>query len=301
MITKKVLVVGSPKVGKTSLITRWLYDTFSIAYKPTNNFEFAFKAVSANTKFQIFDASGNEKNNPILQYDLQNIVVVMLVFDLTDLKTLAALKDWHEKLKEYFSDEPEANVQYMLVGTKSDLLDPAERMGCERQINDFMTACDINRENYVVTSAMDGAGLSKNKDELTMKLDALINCELYANEQIDIFKSHLQAVLDTYLDKLNKRGTDYAWYDWFHLGYSQTQKKTVIEKLTSYLQHKEKTEVLTENEIKILKNRSLEESIMNFLQEQHKSNPVMPATIDDLLRHIGMNCQSLGCRGPIVG
>lgn len=42
----KVLVVGSCGVGKTSIVNRLVYNSFSDAYKATVGVDFAFKAMA---------------------------------------------------------------------------------------------------------------------------------------------------------------------------------------------------------------------------------------------------------------
>ena len=61
----KVIFIGDPSVGKTSIITRFLYGAFDTHYQATVGIDFVSKVVPVgadrSVKLQLWDTAGQEK------------------------------------------------------------------------------------------------------------------------------------------------------------------------------------------------------------------------------------------------
>ena len=54
----KVLILGNPGMGKTSLILKYVNDTFTKNYKATIGVDFLTKIIDENTVLQLWDIAG---------------------------------------------------------------------------------------------------------------------------------------------------------------------------------------------------------------------------------------------------
>jgi Ras-related protein Rab-5C len=83
-----VVVVGASSVGKTSIIARFVNDTFDPCTPTTLGaayLEINFEHPQANfNKLQIWDTSGQEKYRSIAKIYYKNSKIGLLVFDVTD-------------------------------------------------------------------------------------------------------------------------------------------------------------------------------------------------------------------------
>ena len=115
-----ILILGDPKVGKTSLI-KTLKEQFPEAYLGTEGLEFYYLKAKINTKelnFRIFDMCGNEDYiNKIADNFFTKISIAIIVYDITSRKSYNDVDNWIGILER---TEVENAI---LVGNKVDLSD----------------------------------------------------------------------------------------------------------------------------------------------------------------------------------
>lgn len=140
--SKKIVVLGHFGVGKTSLIRRFVTDTFSDNYKVTIGVHITKKVVEIspdNTISMIlWDLEGTDDLKLIRDSFLLGTHGVVFVFDVTRPSTFQnlneALKIVHEKI---------TNVPMLVVGNKIDLVVLPELEALLKQHNisiDFLTS-----------------------------------------------------------------------------------------------------------------------------------------------------------------
>jgi small GTP-binding protein len=126
--TLKMLIVGDSGVGKTSLMMRFVDETFSNSFITTIGIDFKLRMVempdadSKQTKkirLQIWDTAGQERFRSITKAYLKGADAVMLVYDVTDEESFLHVRHWitvihNEVLKE-------DTLGLLLVANKSDL------------------------------------------------------------------------------------------------------------------------------------------------------------------------------------
>ena len=120
-ITCKVVLLGEAGVGKTSIISRYVTNTFSDVLMSTTGASFATKKVEIDPehkiKFQIWDTAGQERFRSLAKIFYQNAAVAVLVYDITR-------RDSFEKLKEFWIKELKENapsdIILAIAGNKSD-------------------------------------------------------------------------------------------------------------------------------------------------------------------------------------
>ncbi len=119
----KVVVVGNGAVGKTSLVLRYTHHKFSENYVMTIGSNFAIAEVKLPDgqlcKLQIWDLAGQPHFSFVRPPFYKGASAVILVFDVTNRKSLDELKDWKEDFIKYL---PPETIMYVLAN-KADLND----------------------------------------------------------------------------------------------------------------------------------------------------------------------------------
>ena len=89
----KVVFLGDSSVGKTSLINRFLHDSFDGVYRATIGLDFMTKKVQRedqkNVKFQIWDTAGQERFRSLIPSYVHKSSVAVIVYDITNAETFS--------------------------------------------------------------------------------------------------------------------------------------------------------------------------------------------------------------------
>lgn len=116
----KVVTVGDISVGKSSLAMRFTKGIFEDQYKPTVGAVFVFRTVNYGRRrvlFQIWDTAGQERFKSLVPMYLRDAKFVLLVYDITDMKSFEAVPYWLNYVTKYAP----ADIQIALVANKIDL------------------------------------------------------------------------------------------------------------------------------------------------------------------------------------
>ncbi|VEU20002.1 DEKNAAC100823 [Brettanomyces naardenensis] len=140
MLTKyKIVFLGDQGVGKTSLITRFMYDTFDSHYAATIGIDFLSKTMYLDDKtirLQLWDTAGQERFRSLIPSYIRDSNVAIVVYDITNKDSFNDVQKWFD----YIREERGSDVLIVLVGNKSDLEDKvitseegealAKKIGC---------------------------------------------------------------------------------------------------------------------------------------------------------------------------
>ena len=137
VLRSKVLVIGPPTVGKTSLIKAFSSDGqgFKPTYSMTLSSESTAKSIlneehNTTVEFFMYDISGSG----IFEYEYSEVFrdanQILVVFDLTRSDTFKECERWLDKVAKYAGK----SVPGVLVGNKADLIEFADvqQDDCER-------------------------------------------------------------------------------------------------------------------------------------------------------------------------
>ncbi|WP_287583411.1 Rab family GTPase, partial [Candidatus Borrarchaeum sp.] len=145
----KIVVAGDGGVGKTSLLNRYVSDTFLTAMKMTIGTDFFSKVMERDNsvvKLQLWDFGGEKRFRFLLPGYCKGARGVLLAFDLNDFTTLMSLDEWIQIVKENTTDP-----KILLVGTKVDI---AGGVTEEEFIRDFCEKHNIHE--FIPTSSKTG-------------------------------------------------------------------------------------------------------------------------------------------------
>ncbi|EON60995.1 Ras-like protein Rab-6A [Coniosporium apollinis CBS 100218] len=121
----KLVFLGEQSVGKTSLITRFMYDSFDNTYQATIGIDFLSKTMyleDRTVRLQLWDTAGQERFRSLIPSYIRDSSVAVVVYDITNRKTFENTRKWVDDVR----GERGVDVIIVLVGNKTDLNDKRE-------------------------------------------------------------------------------------------------------------------------------------------------------------------------------
>ena len=162
----KVVIVGESGVGKTCIMAQFIENKFEEEFVSSLTTQYRRKKIQLVTgedvTFDIYDTAGQEKYRAIAKLYYKNARVVILVYDITDIKSFEAMKNyWYEQVKDIQTE----NLIIAIAGNKCDLYE-------ERQVENETGeefAKSINAI-FVETSAKNDSGIDKLFENIGYKI-----------------------------------------------------------------------------------------------------------------------------------
>lgn len=121
----KICIIGNEKIGKTSLLNRFVNNKFQDSYQETVGIDMFNHDVvinyKNNTKIEIslliYDFGGQKYWKSIRSSFYQKTRGIILVYDVENIESFEALESWHYEALEQIGNA----VPFILIGNKSDL------------------------------------------------------------------------------------------------------------------------------------------------------------------------------------
>nr|KAF6421071.1 RAB6B, member RAS oncogene family [Molossus molossus] len=156
----KLVFLGEQSVGKTSLITRFMYDSFDNTYQATIGIDFLSKTMyleDRTVRLQLWDTAGQERFRSLIPSYIRDSTVAVVVYDITNLNSFQQTSKWIDDVRT----ERGSDVIIMLVGNKTDLADKrqadnhrgggAARQRAERHVHRDQRKDGLQREAALPT------------------------------------------------------------------------------------------------------------------------------------------------------
>lgn len=171
----KLVFLGEQNVGKTSLIARFMYDSWSETYEATIGIDFLSKTVyldNRTVRLQLWDTAGQERFRCLIPSYIRDSKIAIIVYDVTNMSSFINIGRWLEEVR----NERGNDVIIMLVGNKIDLLEKRQIATIEGELK----AKQLNIM-FIETSAKNGFNVKHLFSRITSALPPLpVNSE---NEQ----------------------------------------------------------------------------------------------------------------------
>ncbi|RNF01440.1 Rab family, other [Trypanosoma rangeli] len=120
----KVILLGEGRVGKTSLVSRFVQDTFDENQSSTIQASMHMSAdvplldgSGATVNLNVWDTAGQERFHALGPIYYRNADGALLVYDITDADTLEKVRLWIRELRAVVG----SRIQLVICGNKSDL------------------------------------------------------------------------------------------------------------------------------------------------------------------------------------
>ncbi|CCD23531.1 Rab family GTPase YPT52 NDAI_0B04980 [Naumovozyma dairenensis CBS 421] len=139
MLQFKLVLLGDSSVGKSSIVHRFVKDSFDELRESTIGAAFLAQTIKIkdtetqediDIKFEIWDTAGQERYKSLAPMYYRNANAALVVYDLTQKNSLSKAMSWVDELKSKVGDE---DLVIYLVGNKLDLCDNVENRGGKEQ------------------------------------------------------------------------------------------------------------------------------------------------------------------------
>ena len=151
----KVLLLGNSDVGKSSIILRYVDQTWSDTFVPTIGVDFKVKTLEVDNKkikMQIWDTAGQERFRTVISSYFRGSHGLFLIYDITNRDSFKNLENWLSEIEE----NANKNVLKFLIGNKCDLENDREIQTKEGQ--DF---ANRNGMQFMETSAKEDKNINE--------------------------------------------------------------------------------------------------------------------------------------------
>ena len=166
----KILLLGDVAVGKSSILRRYMNNSFSYDTRATIGVDFFTKKMRVHRQLYhayLWDTSGLERFNSITSGYLRGANAIILVFSLTDRDSLLNLSHRWLKLIHESPYTQWRKSPILILGNKRDL-EPDRRVG----LADIQKLLMTGKYQYAEVSAKEGGDLAKIISEF------LVSCAL---------------------------------------------------------------------------------------------------------------------------
>jgi Ras-related protein Rab-6A len=151
----KIAIIGNQHVGKTTILSRYKYETTDDSYAPTVGIDFLTKNVFLEDKtirLIMWDTAGQERFKSLIPSYLKNANCVILTYDITEKSSFSALGKWLSDVK----DNVVEGTFIILCGNKIDLNN--KRVISKEEGEEFAKENNIA---FAETSATTGQGINE--------------------------------------------------------------------------------------------------------------------------------------------
>ncbi|ESO08175.1 hypothetical protein HELRODRAFT_75117 [Helobdella robusta] len=173
----KLLLIGDSGVGKTCVLFRFSEDAFNSTFISTIGIDFKIRTIELDgkkIKLQIWDTAGQERFRTITTAYYRGAMGIMLVYDITNEKSFANIKNWIRNIEEHATSD----VEKMILANKCDMVErrqvtkeQGQALALENGVKFMETSAkaSINVEEAFITLARD----------IKIKMDKKLVCRFY--------------------------------------------------------------------------------------------------------------------------
>ena len=119
-VNVKIVIIGEAGVGKTSLMSKFVFNTFDDQMQPTIGCDIHNKTITVEGRkleVRLWDTAGCERFQTMLPLYYRGCHGAILVYDVTRKDTFRKLRDWLLELENNLTND---DAVVMIVGNKID-------------------------------------------------------------------------------------------------------------------------------------------------------------------------------------
>ncbi|KAM7275752.1 hypothetical protein ACFE04_017618 [Oxalis oulophora] len=169
----KLVFLGDQSVGKTSVITRFMYDKFDTTYQATIGIDFLSKTMyleDRTVRLQLWDTAGQERFRSLIPSYIRDSSVAVIVYDVADRKSFLNTSQWIDEVRT----ERGSDVIIVLVGNKTDLVDKRQ-VSIEEGDNKARESGPLFRKIAAALPGMEALSSAKQEDMVDINLKSTSN------------------------------------------------------------------------------------------------------------------------------
>ncbi|KAG5419280.1 RHB1 [Candida metapsilosis] len=157
--TRKLAVVGSRAVGKSSMTVRYVEDHFVESYYPTIENQFSKSITYKNQEYaiEVLDTAGQDEYSMMNEKHLVGVHGYLLVYSVTSRQSFELVEFIRDKILNSIGNE---NIPMILIGNKRDLthqrqVEQHEGAELARKFKCQFLETSV-KENYHIKEAFEG-------------------------------------------------------------------------------------------------------------------------------------------------
>eukprot|EP01156_Anaeramoeba_ignava_P021386 Anaeramoba_ignava/c18909_g2_i1.p1 GENE.c18909_g2_i1~~c18909_g2_i1.p1 ORF type:complete len:227 (+),score=68.94 c18909_g2_i1:65-682(+) len=151
----KIVLLGEGRVGKTSILIKYIDDTFDPDMKSTKRAAYLDKSLDlpeGRVKLSIWDTAGQEVYHALSHIYYRDANGAILVYDITDLKSFERVQHWVKELLSILQKKP----VIVIAGNKYDYANK-QAVSSEQALQ----YAESVGANHYYTSAKTGKGITE--------------------------------------------------------------------------------------------------------------------------------------------
>lgn len=117
----KIVLLGDSGVGKSSIVMRFVANSFNPDTDATIGAAYMSKIVQSNTrsiKFNVWDTAGQERFHTLAKMYYRDANAAIIVYDISCAESFIGLQRWYDELHQ--NGDP--NTVKIIIGNKEDLV-----------------------------------------------------------------------------------------------------------------------------------------------------------------------------------
>ena len=176
----KLVFLGDVYVGKTSIINRFMYETFDVNYQATIGIDFLSKTMyldDRTVRLQLWDTAGQERFRSLIPSYIRDSSVAIVVFDLTNRQTFDNVSKWADDVRA----ERGSDAIIVMVGNKSDKVEERAVTSEEGQAK----AKELD-SMYIESSAKTGDNIKQLFRNVASALPGMDGAQIGNSDLVDI-------------------------------------------------------------------------------------------------------------------
>lgn len=144
----KVIILGAPGVGKTSLIQRYIHDIFDVQV-PQQSLQEEDKIVNIGNrqvKLKICDMAGQDVVDLMTKQFYSGTHAVIYVYDVTNDQSLFDADTWLKDLEIYLTQDLHNGIPILFVGNKSDRIPEVQEQRVQQPSPSGLTTAQLAKK-----------------------------------------------------------------------------------------------------------------------------------------------------------